>query len=66
MISRYGGIEILASITEDEIVESFLSIVRMDLNISIQLAFECMTFGLRSLVSKMRTMESMESSLTHY
>ena len=28
MISRYGGIEILASITEVEIVESFLSIVR--------------------------------------
>ena len=28
MISRYGGMEILASITGDEIVESFLSIVR--------------------------------------
>ena len=28
MISRYGGMEILASITEDEIVESFLSILK--------------------------------------
>ena len=27
MISRYRGMEIIASITEDEIVESFLSIV---------------------------------------
>ena len=31
MILRYGGMEILASITEDEIVESFLSIVRYGL-----------------------------------
>ena len=31
MISRYGGREILASITEDEIVENFLSIVRYGL-----------------------------------
>ena len=31
MISRYGGRAILASITEDEIVENFLSIVRYGL-----------------------------------
>ena len=31
MISRYGGMEILASVTEDEIVDSFLSIVRYGL-----------------------------------
>ena len=31
MISRYGGREILASITEVEIVENFLSIVRYGL-----------------------------------
>ena len=31
MISRYGGMEILASITEDEIVENFLSILRYGL-----------------------------------
>ena len=31
MILRYGGMGILASITEDEIVESFLSIVRYGL-----------------------------------
>ena len=35
MTSRYGEMEILASITEDEIVESFLSIVWCELlNIS--------------------------------
>ena len=31
MISRYEGMEILASITEGEIVESFISIVRYGL-----------------------------------
>ena len=31
MISRYEGMEIFASITEREIVESFLSIVRYEL-----------------------------------
>ena len=57
--------EILTSITEDETVESFLSIVRYGLKyFNLTGIGEFTTLGLRSLASNMTT--PMESSLTLY
>ena len=65
MISRYGGIEILASVTEDEIVDSFLSIVRYRLKY-----FNLTVIGVNWLLGYDLWFQgwqpSMESSLTHY
>ena len=55
MISHYRGMEILASVTEDEIAESFLSIVWHGLKYFNLTGIGAYEFWLTSLVSKATT-----------
>ena len=60
MILRYGRMEILASITEDEMVEGFLSIVRYGHRYFNLNGIGVYDFWAKSLVSKMTTLNGIQ------